>query len=243
MVSHVIKEHSKGNIYAVPHSTTRFWDLRHFHSSQGEIKEHEALSTFYLVNSPHGKEQYIDNGYKESRLIECEALRYQKVSLNPKDQKNSLLVLLDYSSSYTTDMMNFLQDYEYLNPNKYKYVFKCHINAPIELNNYNFQSAELFEGNIDVALNEHKVCFCSNMTSAQVDAYIYGLKVLVFHDGKNLNMSPLSNNQYINFIHSFDDLERGILESSNFKKVAKDYFYLNKNLKKWSSLLFDNDKV
>ena len=245
MISHVIKNTTKSQIFAVPHSTTRFWDLRHYHSAQWDVEEHPALSNSYLVNSPYGKEHYTKNGYKESALIECEALRYQRVSLLHKEQKeqkdksNSLLVFLDYSPSYTNDMMKFLQDYEYLHPNKYNYVFKPHINSPIHLSNYNFQSAKIFNGDINIALDDHNICLCSNMTSAQVDAYTYGLKVLVFHDGRNLNLSPMSNNKEVHFIHSFKDFEREMIMSIGFKKIAKDYFYINKNLQKWSSILFD----
>ena len=77
------------------------------------------------------------------------------------------------------------------------------------------------------------------MTSAQVDAYTYGLDVLVFNDGKTLNMSPFMMNKEINFICNIEELHDVIIKTPNSRKISKDYFYKNKNLEKWRTILFD----
>jgi surface carbohydrate biosynthesis protein (TIGR04326 family) len=235
----VVSNQSNNHIYAVPHSTIRFWDLRHFSSIDHKNTSYDIKNSFYLVNSLFAKDEFIRNGYDKTKLIECEALRYQnKITLKNRNE-DGLLVFLDYSKDYTNDMMNFLQKYENLYPGKTHYIFKPHINSPINLSKYDFKYAEIYDGNINDALNTYRICLCSNMTSAQVDAYTFGLKVLVFNDGNNLNMSPLMKSNEIHFVSTLDDLANKLINNLDIKNNPKDYFYTNKNLEKWSTILFD----
>ena len=236
---YVVSKQSNNQVYAVPHSTIRFWDLRHFSSISHKNTRYDIKNSAYLVNSSFAKDEYIRNGFEKTKLNDCEALRYQNKVFLKNECKEGLLVLLDYSKEYTKDMMVFLQKYENLNPGKIHYIFKSHVNSPINLDNYEFKYAEIFDGNISDALNTYRICFCSNMTSAQVDAYTFGLKVLVFSDGKNLNLSPLMNSKEIHFISSLNDLKKNLKNDSLIVKSPKNYFYKNKNLEKWSAILFD----
>ncbi len=238
IVTFIVNTNSKNKLYAVPHSTIRFWDLRHFHSKLLNKSDHSINIDYYLMNSQHGKDHY-ENNYGDINIIECEALRYREKPKSSMDYSNELLVLLDYSRIYTENMMSFLEEYERNYPNNIKFVFKEHINSPIELKKYKFASAEKTSQSINTVLNKYKKCFCSNMTSAQVDAYTFGLDVLVFHDGKELDMSPLKGNEFVKQINTIDDLKSHIEKEGHPYKVTRNYFYQDKSLEKWSSILFD----
>ena len=47
------------NKICVPHSTVRFWDLRHFSKIDKNKDEFNTTPNFYLLNSPAAKEKYL----------------------------------------------------------------------------------------------------------------------------------------------------------------------------------------
>ena len=236
MVSYV----SDKTKFAVPHSTVRFWDLRHFSKISNKNDEFNTNPNFYLLNSSAAKEQYISAEIDPSKILECEALRYrQKPNLSNVNKSNSVLIFLDYSKKYTNEMMKFLQNFENKYPGRRKFVFKCHVNCPIELKNYDFMHAKIFEGPIEDALNHHKICFCSNMTSAQVDAYMFGLKIIVFNNSEELNMSPLTDSKDVIFLNTLSAFLNSTSNINDIENCPHEFFYTNKKLEKWSSILFD----
>ena len=135
--------------------------------------------------------------------------------------------------------MTFLQNFENKYPGRRKFVFKCHVNCPVELKNYNFKYAKIFDGSIEDALNQHKICFCSNMTSAQVDAYMFGLKIVVFNNSDELNMSPLTDNKDVIFVNTLKAFLNSTSDIDDIEIRPKEFFYSNKKLEKWSTILFD----
>ena len=154
---YIAKNNSKKNIYAVPHSTIRFWDLRHFSSVQNKKSYIDIKDNYYLANSKFVKDEFIKNNYDKNKIIECEALRYQERIENKAISKNGLLVLLDYSSEYTRNMMNFLQKFENKYPGKAHFIFKSHINSPINLEDYDFKYSNIYNGDINSALSEYDI--------------------------------------------------------------------------------------
>ena len=238
--SSMISKVSEKTKFAVPHSTVRFWDLRHFSKIDNNKDEFNIIPNFYLLNSPAAKEKYLSAEIDPSKILECEALRYRhKPKLSNVNKRDSVLIFLDYSIKYTSEIMTFLQNFENKYPGRRKFVFKCHVNCPVELKNYNFKYAKIFDGSIEDALNQHKICFCSNMTSAQVDAYMFGLKIVVFNNSDELNMSPLTDNKDVIFVNTLKAFLNSTSDIDDIEIRPKEFFYSNKKLEKWSTILFD----
>ena len=228
--SSMISQVSNKTKFAVPHSTVRFWDLRHFSKITSKNDKFNTTPNFYLLNSSFAKEQYQSAEIDSSKIIECEALRYrQKPNLSNANKLDSVLIFLDYSKKYTNEMMMFLQNFENKYPGRRKFVFKCHVNCPIELKNYNFKHAKIFDGPIEDALNQHKICFCSNMTSAQVDAFMFGLKIIVFNNSEELNMSPLRDCKDVIFVNTLSAFLNSTLDIDDIQNRPQEFFTITKN--------------
>lgn len=245
----ILLYHAKelGNIrtFAVPHSTTRFWDLRHFISKEFSGSTLDLLPDYFLQNSPSGEKLYLESGYEASRVIQVEALRYNhKKGIDMQSSNPNILVLSDYSPILTETMLRFLERYDKYTDGRLKFVFKPHVSSPINLSKFRFKSAQIYKGDIYQALAEHNICICSNMTSAQVDAYCFGLKVLVLNLGDGLNMSPLMGNKDIKFISDFDELSLHSKLNYNQKKIAKRFFNQNVSLSNWKKVIdLDNHEL
>ena len=93
---------------------------------------------------------------------------------------------------------------------------------------------------IDLLLNDHKVVFTSNGTSAAVDAYCTGKSVVTVLDPKSLNLSPLKSSEGVSFVSSPEALAAVLNRMGQMKEVegqGKNYFYLDTNFSRWKRLL------
>ena len=77
------------------------------------------------------------------------------------------------------------------------------------------------------------------MTSAQVDAYMFGLKIVVFNNPDELNMSPLTDNKDVIFVNTLKAFLNSTSDINDIEIRPKEFFYSNKKLEKWSTILFD----
>ncbi len=83
--------------------------------------------------------------------------------------------------------------------------------------------------------------YTSLTTSAAVDAYCFGLKVITALDPKSLNLSPLRQKNDVDFVRSTNELENVLMKliSNNYnKRVTKKFFDINNDLKEWKRLFF-----
>ena len=242
------RKYNKGKIIAVIHSTVRYWDLRHFHHIKDFSQQQDQttlLPDFFVLNGQVAKDEYIKAGVPDELLLDAEALRYQHLYENKLAHKereikgDEILVLLDYAKAFSVRMMHFIESYELGSTNNNRYIIKPHVNAPINLQDFNLKDASITNENIESLLEKYDTAICSNMTSAQIDALIMNLKVIVLLEGEELNFSPLRGKQGVNFVYNSLDLEKII---SNRRKVSnsnehEDYFFYDKDLARWKKLI------
>ena len=238
---------SNKSTFAILHSTVRFWDLRF---AQPKIlkrvdKKQDIEPNFYGINGSYAMEQYLEAGFSPEELLPVESLRYQylKESAGQKIEKDEfntgihIVIFGDYSAALNIKMLNFLQVCDQTLDVPIEFLFKEHINAPIDLSKYSFRNARIiFEPNNELFLSA-KNFFFSNMTSAQVDALYFQIKPMVFMDGSELNLSPLRGTDRITCIYSPQDLLIHITNgTSNNISDDNDFLYLDKEIKKWQRL-------
>ena len=86
-----------------------------------------------------------------------------------------------------------------------------------------------------------KLAFCGSSTSAGLDAFSYGLKVIVFQDPKILNFSPLRSFKEVSFVMDSFQLEDIIVEflfGDVYNLPKRDVFELSEGLPLWENLLY-----
>ena len=241
------RKYSHRNLYAVIHSTVRIWDMRHFYHPE-MLNNYEEnllyLPDYFLVNGNSAKKLYIDSGMPVNKLIESEALRYRnlysdEIVRKKGIPKNEIILFLDYSIKFSINMMKFIEKYDQDFKRDFHYLVKPHINAPINLNDFKIKNASLITDNIKPLLKRSHTAICSNMTSAQIDALIMGVNVIVFLDGKELNLSPLKEHEGVNFVKNSKELDKILFSKKSIKynHGGKNFFFNDLELARWKKLI------
>jgi surface carbohydrate biosynthesis protein (TIGR04326 family) len=237
----------------VLHSTVRFWDLR-FAQPHYADKPHSDLlynPDYFAINGFEAMSQYKNAGFESDRLIEVESLRYlylidiaqnlQKDTSDLEHEEISILVFGDYSPILNNKMIIFLEHCDKIISNPIKFIFKSHINAPIDISRYAFRNAALTKERNENLFANYRNCFFSNMTSAQVDAIYFNIDPMIYMDASELNLSPLRERENANFIFTPNDLLHACISGNSLKDPlkpnSKNFLYLDKDLKKWKSLI------
>lgn len=237
----------------VLHSTVRFWDLRFAQPNYIDRPHSDLLYNpdYFAINGSEAMSQYKNAGFDSDRLLEVESLRYSYlIDIPQNSQKDisdleleeiSILVFGDYSPILNNKMIIFLEHCDKIISNPIKFIFKSHINAPINISRYTFRNAVLTKEINENLFANYKNCFFSNMTSAQVDAIYFNIDPMIYVDASELNLSPLRKHENANFIFTPNDLLQACLSGNSskgqLKPNSKNFLFLDKDLKKWKSLI------
>ena len=249
------KEAGHGSIIGVIHSTVRYWDLRHFSYHEelaGLNKTYDIVLPDYIaINGPISYDLYSRSGYNKKKLIKVEALRYlyldrsHKLVIRKKSKKIRLLIFGDYSIENTREMLNLLNQVHEKIHNKIDITFKPHP----ALRNFEKYLPKLnctiSNADISVLLQDSDVVYASCRTTAAVDAYTYGKKVIVHKNNFTLNSSPMYNVLDVGFVLTSDQLIGEIFSSNNGYEIKNkaSFFYLDSDLKKWKSLVLGEETL
>jgi len=237
-----------------PHSTITFWNLMHFFDVRSY--ESKALSlprpNYVAVSGRYMEKLYIEGGYPVDELIQVEALRYlylnkevknRKINLN---EKRSILVLGDSEKNNTLYLMSLLEKSNKKKETDIRYMVKPHPLCPIRSNDYPSLKMTVSNRPISELINECFMSLTANVTSAAVDVYCAGKKVITVLDEKSLNLSPLKGCNDVSFVSTPDklaDIINGIGKVEVNHDQGKGYFYLDADLPRWRGLLLDDSKA
>lgn len=236
-----------GELIGVPHTSIRFWDLRYFsHSECLERECYQPSPDYYAVNGKASINELVNAGMDNGKIIECEALRYeylmndQKVS--PVKEGIKLLVLGDVMSQSTSRLMSLLVGASSSIDKSITVDVKPHPNCPIEREQYPMLSFNVISTPLSEVISEYNVALVSNSTSAALDAYLAGVKVIVMLDEDDLNFSPLRGLNGISYATSSDELIDILAKLSedslsHAKGHGNDFFTFDPELTRWSRLL------
>ena len=244
---HCYRKHNDGNMFGVVHSTVRFWDMRHFHHVD-ELNNYDTnlniLPDYFLLNGSFAKRLYLESGIPGKRALDSEALRYRKVMASPfvkkeESSEEGVLLILDYSKEFSINMMKFIELYEKEYQRNFSYIVKPHVNSPIDLKDFGIKNVTLSNDKVETLLQNSSRSICSNMTSAQIEALIVQSTVIVFLDGKELNLSPLKGQRATSFVSTLAGLDRALLDRPEvFKEDApNDFFFHHNELARWKKYI------
>jgi len=244
------KTKGHGEIIGVPHSTVRFWDLRYFFDSRSyNNKTPNPLPrpSTVAVNGKLMHKSYLDGGYKESELVNVEALRYlylntdnTKNNISYNDDSTMVLVLGEYLVENTHYQMRILEEAYQSFSTDIKLLVKPHPNCPIISSDYPGLEMEITMDSISNLLPKCSIAYASNVTSAAMDAYCANVPVISALNPDTLNMSPLIGIEGVVFVSEADELVKAIekikTEQKNNKKSPEDVFWLDPILPMWKEI-------
>jgi surface carbohydrate biosynthesis protein (TIGR04326 family) len=237
-----------GKLVGVPHSTVRFWDLRYFADPRDYVRTGRSplpLPDLVAVNGAAARAMYIEGGFPAERLVEVEALRYLHLNRAVPRTKSALgaplrvLVLGDYVPSTTRQQMAWLAEAVPAMPADTIYIVKPHPACPIDPGHYPGIRMQLTSDPLDKLLGGCDVAYTSNMTSAAVDAYSFGVPVVSVLDGEAFNISPLRGHPCVSYVTNGAELAAALLDRTRKPRApdATAYFHLDRGLPRWRRLL------
>ena len=244
----------KKNLVGVPHSTIRYWDLRFFFDKRSYIRlknKDLPLPDFVGVNGNIAKKLYLNGGYPKDMLHGVEALRYlHLLSVNNENifiqrkfaSKLSVLILGEYLSRDTAMQMQLLYSSIGFLEKSFDFLVKPHPCCSIYAKDYPNLKMKITMEPIFKLLDYCDVVYTGRYTSAAVDAYCMGKKVITVLDQNSLNLSPLRGFSDVSFISTAKELADALNNMENIKNVngqGDNYFHLDKHLPRWRKLLSD----
>jgi surface carbohydrate biosynthesis protein (TIGR04326 family) len=245
---------SHGRLIGVPHSTVRFWDLRYFSDPRSYNQSQSKslpLPDQVALNGRAAVDAYLKGGYPADNLVQVEALRYSYLSnTDVKSVPQALgvrrglrmLVLGDYLVGNTRLQMGLLAKAATSLPTDIVITVKSHPSCPIDPEEYPELSLTVERQPLSELLPKFDVAYTSAVTSAAVEAYCSGLKVISVSDPNTLNMSPLRGYVGVLFVSTSDELVVALTDtktaapSHNLKNV---FFTTDRSLSRWQKLLME----
>lgn len=250
-IIHAWKKNGHGTIIGIPHTTVRFWDLRYFYDERTylnrNIQSNLPLPDIIAVNGPSAKKAYLRAGYPEKAIEEVEALRYLHLAKSgdrrtKAESKFKLLICGDFLLSTTNLMLQLVQEALERISVVPEIIVKPHPSRPIKQSDYPGLVFTISEKPIHALFAECDVVFTSNITSAAVDAYYFGIQLIQLLEGQYFNMSPLRDVAGIRYVRSGSELAY-CLNNREIMLVPEDpYFFLDPNLERWKRLLQKTNK-
>jgi surface carbohydrate biosynthesis protein (TIGR04326 family) len=238
------KKNGHGSIIGIQHSSIRFWDLRCFDEQRivlGSDKWSQPQPDFTAVNGPYPFESYLEAGYAKESMVCLEALRYLNYNKRNLDEsidgeaKNIIIlgdILIESTKALLTKFDNIPKCWSSL-------TIKSHPGALIDVNDYPALHLSEERAALSTILSNFDIAIVVGSTTAALDSYLAGLKVIVFLMEGELNMSPLRGFDGVSFVRTEADLEKAldIFRESKLNSSTVDYFWSDKDLPRWRKLL------
>ena len=237
-------------ISGVVHVPISYWDLSFFRDHQTYTAGAMPIPDYSLVNNSSSY-QLLKEGNSPNRILQVEALRYLHLSQTSSGRGNNkiesqriggkqkLMVFCDIQKSKVIDMFKLLKDISHEFSDEYSLVIKFHPACQLKEFDVGLFCSEVFEGTIEDALQIARLVFTSNATSAALDAYCSGLKVISMRDASRLNLSKLKGNSDVTFIGNSSELFACLQKNNKPSTLSEsvEYFFIDVELPRWKKFI------
>jgi len=245
---HAWRKHGHGRLIGVQHSTVRFWDLRYFRDPRTILASGPYAMPQPDVMALNGRaavEAYEGVDYPSERIVESEALRYgflencrdRGASQRLRGPATRVLLLGDYNLPGTMTMLRLLADALPRLPGRMRFTLKPHPNAMVDAAYCASLGVTVRTEPLSEILDEFDIACASNGTSAAIDAYLFGLPVVVVLDDRDLNFSPLRGRSGVAFAGTSQELADALEATVGAAPGIEQFFFLDPNLRRWRALL------
>ena len=242
------KRAGHGTLIGMPQAAPKYWEVRQFVDSRSRIDL--GLSKFpqpdlIASTSLRGRQMLLSSGVSQDQVIDVEALSYQYLidlqKLKDSSEKfstvNPTVTLLgDFSVDETRQLLDICLPV--LTQNGHSAIFKAHPTSPLNKSEIAKYGITEFVGDLGALLTSSRLVITTSFTSAAVDAYCLGIPLLLFSNGKNLNMSPLRDEPGVQFFHDSISLQALLEQTTGLEtSSSRDFFNLDLNLHRWRQSL------
>ncbi len=245
---HFWKKHNHGRLIAVQHTTVNFWDLRFSNLVKINKDDKQNLRPEPDLIAVNGKSSFVSlSNFSHSKLIEVEALRYipllKIIESSKKFEKSNpkiirLLVLGDSSERPTKQMMLLLQSLSESFLERVSISVKPYPSNQIKKSDYPKIDFKLLHSPLNEILHGFDVVYGVNSTTANLDAYLCGLRVMVYVPDGELIISPLRGFDDVDFINNKKDLRVSLSKINSRKyRFNNEFFWMDRTLPKWKKLI------
>jgi surface carbohydrate biosynthesis protein (TIGR04326 family) len=250
------RKYGHGQIVSVQHSAAPFWHLYYFNDESVYLNQSSSgmpVPDLWSTNGLAAYNAFLDSGYPSDKVMMLEALRYLDLDEKKRTQmlyRSSVrlpsipikvLVLGDLSLYQRTDeLLLALKHCIDVLPKNYQFTFKPH---PVD----NTKACQRL--GLDIALTtaplteiieSFDIAIAGHGTSAVLDAFLSGVKTIVFLDSKTFNLSPLRGSGGAEFVSSSEQIidllsSKQYLDSSF--ECDEEFFLSDSKLIQWNNFL------
>jgi len=244
---------SESSTIGVAHTPIRDWDLR-FALGLSSINAGNSQSlprpSSVAVIDPASEAIMTANGLEPSAIVKVEALRYLSPtptsSFAPNKRtdtfaKQRILILGEYGSLMCARQLQLLEELVPLTKNSWEFMFRPHPSNPILQGSLPVGVSLSERLRVGDDLAECDVAFCSNLSSASLDASLMGIPILMFRDGRGFNGSPLKDGPSVKYVNDVTDMAEALedfwVDGEPRSRTQIYPFYLDHDLQRWRALL------
>ena len=242
------KRAGHGTLIGMPQAAPKYWEVRQFVDSRSRTDL--GLSKFpqsdlIASTSLRGRQMLLSSGVSQDQVIDVEALSYQYLinlqKLKDSSEKfstaNPTVTLLgDFSVDETRHLLDICSPI--IAQNGHSAIFKAHPTSPLNKSEIAKYGITEFVGDLGALLTSSRLVITTSFTSAAVDAYCLGIPLLLFSNGKDLNMSPLRDETGVQFFHDSISLQALLEQTTGLEtSSSRDFFNLDLNLHRWRQSL------
>ncbi len=253
------RRHGHGQIIGVIHATVPFWHLYYAEDPinvSGPLDVRMPLPDAVAVNGEAAKAALQSQGYQGVQLIPVEALRYLSASESEKVHKaetgsltvRRVLIVGDMEPNSLRELLQSVQSAASMLGSEWHFSFKPHPAFAIKPKEFIGWQIPIVSGSLEDLLVDFDFVVSGNSTSASIDAFLAGKPVMIFHSGRQLNLSPLRGYAGVEFFEAPERLA-ACLQGQNAASVPAStrdtYFFRNADLRRWKKLInsLSNDDV
>ena len=234
-----------GRIIGVAHASVRFWDLRYFESPGCTAPGPDI----FAVNGSIAAGAFARCVARGTRMVEVEALRFghilQGLQMPGEDCSGErgrfkILVLGDYEQRTTRGQFDMLAAaLKGIEPKPEVWV-RPHPLSPMAPEVLRSVDAALELRSLREALGACDLVYAAAMTTAALEAFVLGVPVVIFLDGKSLNLSPLREISGVPHARDPRELQAAIRDrmGRSGRPIPKvSALHLHGGLPRWRNLL------
>ncbi len=245
------RHHGHGRLTAVAHSTVRFWDLR-YHCDprryEPAVRHYIAEPDVVALNGAKARQEFLATCAGRERVVECEALRYLQLAPCSEPQQRAvgqplrLLVLGDFLPASTAQLLGlFGEALPAPGPASPELWIKAHPNCPVEAASIGGVLPRIVTETVAALARAVDLVVASNTTSAALEAYLSGARVVVYDDRSGANFSPLRSVCGVRFVHDAVELRAALTVECETQDVAEpstaQFFHTDAALPRWRAYL------
>ncbi|MDE0973882.1 MAG: hypothetical protein OSA11_02175 [Candidatus Nanopelagicales bacterium] len=250
---HAQTRRGAGPNIGVAHVPVRTWDLRYaigFSGVNAENGRTLPAPSGVAVIDPKSEAIMIANGLEPSTIRKVEALRFLSRNSTTADSSRNrtdaftsrrLLVLGEYDVLMCAKQIQILEELVLSAEEKWDFSFRPHPANPIAPESLPFgvSLSQAFTMREDLA--KCHVVFCSNVSTAALDANLQGIPILMFRNGRLLDGSPVNAGPSVTHVNNAAEIAAALREldfDARPRSIDRTYsLYLDGGLTKWRALL------